>query len=71
MHNQIRYLTTQLEGGQYTVEVYFHGHDVKTKFLRILISVLISTARKKASSKDGAFLFKKFSPEKTLKNPER
>ena len=29
--------------------------------LRILISVLISTARKKALSKDDAFLFKKFS----------
>ena len=32
MRNETRYLTTQLEDGQYTVEVYSKGHDVKTKF---------------------------------------
>lgn len=32
MRNETRYLTTQLEDGQYTVEVYSKSHDVKTKF---------------------------------------
>jgi len=32
LHNETKYLTTQLEEGQYTVEVYSKGHDVKTKF---------------------------------------
>ena len=32
MHNETKYLTTQLEDGQYTVEVYSKDHDVKTKF---------------------------------------
>ncbi|HTK19325.1 MAG TPA: hypothetical protein VL442_07430 [Mucilaginibacter sp.] len=32
MRNETKYLTTQLEDGQYTVEVYSKDHDVKTKF---------------------------------------
>jgi len=30
--SETKYLTTQLEDGQYTVEVYSKDHDVKTKF---------------------------------------
>lgn len=32
MRNETKYLTTQLEEGQYTVEVYSKDRDVKTKF---------------------------------------
>ena len=32
LSNETKYLTTQLANGQYTVEVYSKGHDVKTKF---------------------------------------
>jgi hypothetical protein len=32
LHNETRYLTTQLAEGQYTVEVYSKDHDIKTRF---------------------------------------
>jgi len=32
MRNETKFLTTQLEDGQYTVEVYSKDRDVKTKF---------------------------------------
>jgi hypothetical protein len=32
MRNETKFLTTQLEDGQYTVEVYSKNHDVKTNF---------------------------------------
>ncbi|HEY9004268.1 MAG TPA: hypothetical protein VIM89_23130 [Mucilaginibacter sp.] len=32
LNNETKYLTTQLQDGQYTVEVYSKNHDVKTKF---------------------------------------
>lgn len=32
MRNETRYVTTQLEDGQYTVEVYSKDRDVKTRF---------------------------------------
>lgn len=32
LRNETKYVTTQLEEGQYTVEVYSKNHDVKTRF---------------------------------------
>ncbi|MBS1522071.1 MAG: hypothetical protein JST50_13800 [Bacteroidetes bacterium] len=32
LNNETKYLTTELQDGQYTVEVYSKGHDVKTNF---------------------------------------
>ena len=32
LNNETKYLTAELQDGQYTVEVYSKGHDVKTKF---------------------------------------
>ena len=32
MLNETKYLTTQLDDGQYTVEVYSKDHDVRTRF---------------------------------------